>query len=246
MSQKQKTEASRMDLFDCGSFFGCVVPQKAASIPLLKYAACACAAKQLGRVKITEAHPPAFLGGPTSFMRGKNDQNGAKVDWIWLGASYYDKAISLLMKALQHDRAASDTTGALESFDWEEPAFGELILKRRMQRRLSNSWLSLSRSDELVAATAILCMYEFLDASGAAWSRHLSGTKSLLDAESEKMPPQFPLERSLLGSPGHHRTPSKARKATFWNFARQDFLAACESSGNYLLFLYTDCQTSYK
>lgn len=33
----------------------------------------------------------------------------------------------------------------------------------------------------MLAATAILCVYEFLDASGPAWNRHLSGTKSLLD-----------------------------------------------------------------
>ncbi|KAL8677245.1 MAG: hypothetical protein Q9186_006318 [Xanthomendoza sp. 1 TL-2023] len=36
-------------------------------------------------------------------------------------------------------------------------------------------------SDDILAATAILCEYESLDASTAAWIRHLSGTKTLLD-----------------------------------------------------------------
>ena len=76
--------------------------------------------------------------------------------------------------------------------------------------------------------TAILCVYEFLSATGAAWSRHLNGTKSLLViAEGGMMP------LGELSVP-----PSKARRATFWNFARQDYLAACKSSA--LIFSLTE------
>jgi hypothetical protein len=89
-------------------------------------------------------------------------------------------------------------------------------------------------SDEVLAATAILSVYEFLDATGPAWNRHLSGVKSLLDIAEVGM---VPLEQQA--SPGGTPFPppkktglSKARKATFWNFARQDYLAACKWFAN--------------
>jgi hypothetical protein len=72
-----------------------------------------------------------------------------------------------------------------------------------------------------------LCVYEFLDNANSAWARHLSGTKSLFDlAEKEgMMPVQSPTSP---GAMSQRIKPSRARRATFWNFARQDFLAACE------------------
>ena len=83
------------------------------------------------------------------------------------------------------------------------------------------------RSDEVVAAAAILCVYEFLSAAGAAWSRHLSGTKSLLDITGGSMPLEIPFFDSILLS--QTRSSSKARRAIFWNFARQDHIAACKT-----------------
>ena len=78
----------------------------------------------------------------------------------------------------------------------------------------------------MLAATAILSVYEFLDATDPAWSRHLSGVKSLLDmAEVGIMPPDY---RPVNGARVKQSSFSKARRATFWNFARQDYLAACK------------------
>ena len=65
---------------------------------------------------------------------------------------------------------------------------------------------------------AILCVYEFLSATGAGRSRHLNGTRSLLDVTEGGMIPLGVLPV----------LPFKARRATFWNFARQDYLAACK------------------
>ena len=108
------------------------------------------------------------------------------------------------------------------------PRLSEHARKRR--RRFSNSRLSSAHSDEVLAATAILSVYEFLDATDPAWNRHLSGVKSLLDIAEVGM---LPLEQQ--SSPGGTTFPrpkrpglSKTRKATFWNFARQDYLASCE------------------
>lgn len=79
-------------------------------------------------------------------------------------------------------------------------------------------------SDELLAVTAILCAYEHLSASDVAWSGHLSGTMTLLNMATHELRP-YTLSPGSCDDLG----PSKARKAIFWNFARQDFLAACRS-----------------
>jgi hypothetical protein len=94
------------------------------------------------------------------------------------------------------------------------------------KRRLSKP-AHPKNADETLAAAAILCVYEFLDNANTAWARHLSGTKSLFDmAENEgMMPVQSPTSP---GAISQRIKPSRARKATFWNFARQDFLAACK------------------
>lgn len=234
--QQSATDTSRMDLFDLGTYFATYVPVKALTNPLLKYAACAYAAKQLGRVKGAKA----IVGGVCSsqaYMETWHDSE--KVDWYYYGAKYYDKAIQLLMESLQQD-GRGPHLNTLEAFgQWEAAEViddGDHSHKRR--RRLSSGRLSSANSDEVLAATAILCVYEFLDASGPAWNRHLSGAKSLLDIAEVGM---MPLEQlPAVGAPfGPKRLrPSKARKATFWNFARQDFLASCKSPTTFLFTLY--------
>lgn len=71
----------------------------------------------------------------------------------------------------------------------------------------------------VIFQTAILCVYEFLSATGVAWSRHLRATKSLLDIAEGGM---------IFGEV--QVSPSTDRRAVFWNFARQDYLAACKSA----------------
>lgn len=93
-----------MDLFDLGTYFASYVPVKARTNSLLKYAACAYAAKQLGQVKGKKA----LVGGACSRQASMELWLDAdKVDWFWIGAKYYDKAISLLMEALQQDRGGT-------------------------------------------------------------------------------------------------------------------------------------------
>lgn len=223
-----------MDLFDQGQYFGSYVPVKSLTNPLLKYASCAYAAKQLGRVHGAKAVFGGVCGRQAS-MEVWRDAD--KVDWYYYGAKYYEKAIRLLMEALQHDGQGPplSTPEAFGQWQAAELCDGpESSHKRR--RRLSNSRLSSAHSDEVLAATAILSVYEFLDATGPAWNRHLSGVKSLLDiAEVGMMPlePQLSPEGTPL-PPLKRLGFSKARKATFWNFARQDYLAACKIpiSGN--------------
>ncbi|KAL4876574.1 hypothetical protein BJY04DRAFT_140677 [Aspergillus karnatakaensis] len=201
-----------MDLYDLGTYFATSVPLKALHNPLLKYAACAQAAKQLGHVK--EARPPVGVRLSQAFPGVQKDSK--RIDWCWKGAKYYEKAIQLLMKELQPDGGIRNALG--------QGSYNETAEDNDIQRARRYTEYRLShgvRSDEILAATAILSVYELLDATGTAWNRHLNGVKSLLDLAEvgmrplQRLPPQ-PKRRGF----------SKARKATFWNFARQDYLAA--------------------
>ncbi|CEJ62155.1 hypothetical protein PMG11_10663 [Penicillium brasilianum] len=215
-----------MDLFDLGTYFASCVPVRARSNPLLKYAACAYAAKQLGRVKGAKAK----MGGVCSRQAIMEVWHDKDTDFAWLGAKYYEKAIQLLMKELQPDAEAPPPLSTPEAFgQWQANELcDDTEYPRKRRRRVSNSRLSRGvHSDEILAATAILSVYEFLDATGPAWSRHLSGVKSLLDVTEVGI---MPLEHhsSEGDSPYQYRKSrlSRARKAAFWNFARQDYLAA--------------------
>jgi hypothetical protein len=220
-----RSDFYRMDLFDLETYFVSYVPVKALSNPLLKYAACAYAAKQLGRVKGTKA----IVGGVCSKQASMEVWPDAeKVDWYWYGAKYYEKAIQLLMKELRHDAEGPTPLSTAEAFgQWQAAEVIESHARNR-RRRFSNSRLSSAHSDEVLAATAILSVYEFLDATGPAWNRHLSGFKSLLDIAEVGI---LPLEQqsspggTVLSLPRPGLT--KSRRATFWNFARQDYLSAC-------------------
>lgn len=149
-------------------------------------------------------------------------------DWYHKAREYYDLAVSLLRQALAGatrppassllDHASPDTTSTVQGYP-----------------------LPTTDSDELVAATAILCVYEFLDVSGPEWSRHLDGAKSLFDIANDRMiqftvpPSPVSLAQQIsdgLSGNGEHTSErpqhglSRGQAAVFWCFARQDMLSA--------------------
>ncbi|KAK7538765.1 uncharacterized protein J3D65DRAFT_623048 [Phyllosticta citribraziliensis] len=214
-----------MDLFDLGNYFASYVPIKAQTNPVLKYAAVAYAAKALGRVK---GKRPVMGGNAVRKSRTEIYPTCPGVDWYHKATEYYDNAVSLLRHALQedsrgisHDANASEGTWqSSESHD--DGSFGHA----NGSSILAGFPTSRCNSDELLAATAILCVYEFLDASGPEWARHLSGAKGLIDiAKDSMMPLQLPSPGVTLQQQ-QRISLSKARKATFWNVARQDMLSA--------------------
>lgn len=222
-----------MDLFDLGCYFAHHVPVQAISNPLLRYSACAYAAKQLGRVRGRKA----VVGGNASKQADMELYPRLEsANWPYIGAKYYDRAISLLMEELSNSRnhgaPMTPMTTSEEAFSPSsaQSSHGGQLTPGHKRRRLPRP-PSSSHADETLAAGAILCVYEFLDNANTAWSRHLSGTKSLFDlAEKEgMMPVQSPTSP---GAISERIRPSRARRATFWNFARQDFLAACETIPN--------------
>ena len=212
-----------MDLFDLESYFGSHIPVHTGSHSLLRHACCTYAASQLGRAKGAKA----AVGGNCSRQARMEVSEGSSVDWEWVGAYHYDKSIALLRDRMRQDQDESRTVNIhLMAQLWEarESAHGSDTPIRSIN---SDRAMVLLRSDEVIAATAILCGYEFMSATGTAWSRHLNGIKSLLDVtEGSTMPLEVPVLNSVFSS--QRRTSSTARKATFWNFARQDYVAACK------------------
>ncbi|PGH09327.1 hypothetical protein GX51_00769 [Blastomyces parvus] len=206
-----------MDLFDLGTYFSTYVPVKALTVPLLKYAACAYAAKQLELVKGNKAVVRGVCSRQATMEVWPDTE---KMDWSYCSAKYYDKAIQLLMEALRHDGKSTPLRNFEARGQWQAAELCDDLERLHRRPRCSNIQLSRAHSDEVMAATAILSMYEFHGPNGPAWNRHLSGVKSLLDiAEVGLMPASA---STIARGPGL----SKARKATFWNFARQDYLSA--------------------
>ncbi len=221
-----RSNDARMDLFDRGCYFAHHVPVQAVSNPLLRHSACAYAAKQLGRVRGKKAVVGGIVGKQADMELCPHPET---VDWAYIGAKYYDKAISLLMEELSYSGTEAPMTPMASVEETLSPQSNAASSGPRTpahkRRRVSRPG-SASNPDETFAAAEILCVYEFLDNANSAWARHLSGTKSLFDlAEREgMMPVQSPTSP---GAVSQRIKPTRARRATFWNFARQDFLAAC-------------------
>ena len=205
-----------MDLFDRGRYFSFHAPIKARTNSLLRYAACAYAAKQIGRCG--GAKP--ILGGVASkqaYMETWLDREN--VDWMLIAMRYYDLALQQLREALeeQNHLPRLDTNETPEDLPRSmTPSAMEVGNRPLTQTNPPKT------SDELLAATAIMCEVEAMDANGS-WGNHLNGTKSLLDVAEVGMRPAD-------GSSDLDDEPkfAGARKAIFWNFARQDFSSACK------------------
>lgn len=220
-----------MDLYDFGAYFSRCVPVAAVANPLLCNAACAYAAKHLNQVQGRRC----IMGGAASSYRAEMESpaNPEPTDWAYVGAQYYDKAIKLLMEELaKPTRRSLPATPMTPMMDETPSPASSGITSRSVpaqtRPRPRARRARVSRGDDTIAAAAILSVYEFMDHENTAWARHLNGTKSLFDLadSAEMMPVRSP---STPGGDTERLIPSLARRATFWNFARQDFLAACTS-----------------
>ncbi|KAF2184749.1 hypothetical protein K469DRAFT_727009 [Zopfia rhizophila CBS 207.26] len=213
-----------MDLFDLGTYFASYVPVKARENELLKYAAVAYSAKALARV---QGKKPIIGGNVTRQARMELYPDAHSVDWYHKATQYYDTAVSLLLQALKNDATITPESESDYEPRWHsvDVTFDPDAPIRKRRRKSSNGTFK-SNTDELLAASAILCVYEFLDASVPEWAKHLNGAKSLLVTAQERMRPlQMPTPDSTLPS-ANLGFISRARRATFWNIARQDMLAA--------------------
>jgi len=189
------------------------VPVKANSCPLLLYAAVALSAKALGRLD------PKVKKLKDSGPYYSSDQ------WLHKAATFYDLAIHDLREALENETRPMSSQGRqLSARPMSSGGFGDDSVFRPVS-------LPRTDSDELVGTTAILCVYEFLDGSGAEWSRHLDGAKSLFDIAKDgvmSMPTGSPIMQRRQSF--SQRPAGNSRRAIFWNITRQDMLEACRST----------------
>lgn len=215
-----------MDIFDLDRYFGAQVPALAVSCPLLLYSCAALSAKSLARVNGKRPPMNAHISGRRRLQQWQlQHEHYTADDWMRKGRENYDVAVSLLRQSLCG--ASKPRSSALPS-----------DVTPQTVTTAQGAPLPATDSDELVAATAILCVYEFLDASGMEWSRHLDGAKTLFDIAKEGMIPlalpnspaavvelSQTLSNGLASSPST-KSLSSGRIAVFWNFARQDMLSA--------------------
>jgi hypothetical protein len=212
-----------MDLFDLGTYFASYVPAKARDNPLLKYAAVACAAKALAGA---QGRKPTMGGSAARQARLEMYPDASMIDWKHKAAIYYDTAVSLLLQALKNNANSTPDDSDCELRHHNGSVTYGHDGQAPKRRRTSSNTNSVSNTDDLLAASAILCVYEFLDTSIAEWAKHLNGAKSLLVVAQERILPfQMPTQSSSMSS-ATHKYISKARRATFWNIARQDMLAS--------------------
>lgn len=213
-----------MDIFDLNCFFSISVPQLAVKCPLLLYSCVALSAKALARVNGRKCP----MGGQITPTRQSQTEKwpGPPMTveaWFHRARQYYDLAVSLLRQALAG--ASRPPTSSLP----EEASPNTISNAQRIP-------LPTTDSDELVAAIAILCVYEFFDVSEREWGRHLDGAKSLFDIANDRMAdltrPQSPIDaaeqitRPLLTLEPPRSGLGKGLRAVFWCFVRQDMLAA--------------------
>ncbi|KAJ5769620.1 hypothetical protein N7520_004179 [Penicillium odoratum] len=199
-----------LDLSDSGKFFSVYVPIRSINSPSLKYAIAALAAKQLGRVK--GAKSSAGNGMFTSPATTELYPNTAHVDWFLKAANYYYMTASALNNNCSGGYMAVSTSAVLESpIETVGRWLNSRLTKERAQTRSDGSLLRMA--EEMLATVTILTLYRLLDSNGEEWHKHLAGIRPLYESL---------LHLNLTGSPFF----SHGLRASFWNFARQDYLGS--------------------
>lgn len=216
---------SWMDIFDTGAYFTSYVPVKSQRSELLTHAAIACAAKTLARVQ--EQGPIAGVTGSPE-DRNRMQHRMHFVNWQRRAAEHHNTALSLLLQALKE--AAAKAVAESEKSSIQSLNETRCSSDADHSRELSSAHNRRPQfdADEILTASAILCMYEFLDSSIPEWLKHLNGAKCLLNLSYGYSTPSRLSGLRLYGPFEGSALASHARRATFWNIVRQDMLAACE------------------
>lgn len=197
-----------MDLLYRYEVFSREVLMLARKHPILRYAACAVAAKQLGQMRAPVA---TVLRGTTQERIAERLVRG-RLGFVWYGIKYYEKAIQTLVKSITPKEPQATTA------NHPSPA------------------VSLSKGDLMVRAdgedpivrllgTCILIQYEHLSANRDAWSGHLTGFSKLLDLiDGGKLLEQHPIYEQVYP----WTKDIMEVKAGFWNFVVNDLEESCE------------------
>ena len=197
-----------MDVFNDQPYFSEHVILLAHTSALVRYAACATAAKHLGQMR----DPESQVRPSRSQKRMLKHLIDSNLGFTWYGAKYYEKAIQLLTKQISHeDRSVSASSPNCIYQPGMSASLGE--------NNLLDEYNHATTSFQILAA-CILCQYEDLSATQKAWSGHLSGLWKLFQ-------PWLGHNASPLVFHAPH--PVRAMEASFWYFVFNDMLDACES-----------------
>lgn len=172
--------------------------------PLVRYAACALGAKQLGQTRRPELQ--IRQTNTQSLMMGGLIET--KLGFTWYGAKYYEKAIQLLAKQISsNDHSTFSSSPGL--------IYGSGLTPQEHRSRERNE-------EELpfqILAACILCQYEDVNATIRAWTGHLDGAFRLLRPHCEGIASFH--DSSMIPQP------SKAVHAVLWFLVINDMLNAC-------------------
>lgn len=194
------------------SYFSQYIIQLSSQSPLIRYSACAMAAKQLGQMKdlnqATEVTRRSSISA-SSMLR-------SSIDFEWYGAKYYEKAILLMARQISHDHSIVEN----------HLSPGEIYCSPGSDSNHLDDHETTSSAFRIIAA-CILSSYEELNATMRAWTSHLDGISKLFR-------PHLELAVDL---DNFYRVPQSLRalKASFWYFALNDMLNSCEYLMEYLL-----------
>lgn len=108
---------------------------------------------------------------------------------------------------------ADEETWHYQSAKHYDQALGRLKTAIDLETYVDNP----ADKEEMLAAVAILCTFELMDAPGSAWRAHL-GALPLFNDNATSMPAQstIVIPRTAIKGP------------IFWSLARQDLLCACK------------------
>ncbi|KAH8888024.1 hypothetical protein GQ53DRAFT_826592 [Thozetella sp. PMI_491] len=209
--------APAMDIFDSDAYFSRHFPFKAKQNAMLRAGVAAVAAKQIAQMTDAQAFGAALRDLSPAFV---TLDESASADWYYKAADYYDAGISILRLHLQRFCSTSSPASTVPHDPEEEQArvdtAGEPPNKRR---RGSTSWAPPSLED-LLSGIAVFSLYESLNGYTSGWDQHVAGFQSLL---RNQVLPRVP--RDILAS-NESLSSIQGGRASFWNIARADFLAA--------------------
>ncbi|KAL4804688.1 hypothetical protein BDV18DRAFT_26830 [Aspergillus unguis] len=153
-----------MDICGGQSYFSENMVTLAHWSPLIRYAACALGAKQLGQTR-----------NPSLQIRQTRTQSlmmkalvDTKLGFTWYGAKYYEKAIKLLAEQLANSEPSSQLLSP-------SCIYGSGVTPSQASRRGKNEELPFQ-----ILAACIMCQYEDVNATINAWTGHLNGVFRLL------------------------------------------------------------------
>ena len=198
-----------MDLGNDTHYFSRYIVSLADMSALIRYAACALAAKQLGQVKDPESSVRQTACHRAMFKAFSE----SKLDFLWYGAKYYERAIQILARQISHeDRSDCHMSPAC--------IYQSGLTPQSVDYSVLGDQEIAAATFRLLAA-CILCQYEDLSVTLRAWSGHLDGIYKLLRPHlsgAVELQPSHPIPQT-----------ANVVESIFWFLASNDMMDACES-----------------